>query len=92
MVLFAMPCRTWLGESQCRPNKENWPRAQESVAIGEIVPNRAKLSEEVEELFWSYVVAVGIGVSIGVGWSRTPCFNCYLKFFTNRALGFKVSI
>jgi hypothetical protein len=60
--------------------------------MGEIVPNRAKLSEEVEELFWSYVVAIGIDVSIGVWSVKNAMFQLYLRFFTNRALGFKVSI
>lgn len=51
------------------------------------IPDGAKFPEEFEKLLWSYVVA-GVaerqyGGSLGAGRK----FDSYLRFFTNRALG-----
>lgn len=58
------------------------------VIDGRCVPNWAEFSEQVEQLLWSYVVAMSVSV-IDVDRRVGHCRRigeAYLKFFTNRAL------
>jgi hypothetical protein len=54
-----------------------------------LIPNRPEFSEEVEELLWSNVIAVGRSARMShAAWKVAA----YLRFFTNKALSMAIVV